>query len=127
MLNDSVPVKTAAKVMQTVIVVDSSRVDYFVQYFDSLYLGAIHTVDTSQIESLDFDMLSHGTPNFATLSNTGLAHQSHLLDIPFYNGFDLYTHAFKKYIRRDGQIRQLIPHQHLQELVILWVRKRNSI
>ncbi len=110
-LNDSVPVKTAAKVVQAVIVVDSSRVDYFVQYFDSLYLGSIHTVDTSQIESLDFDMLSHGTHNFATLSNTGLAHQSHLLDIPFYNGFDMEAHAFQKYIVRDGQIRHLMPHQ----------------
>jgi hypothetical protein len=111
LIKDSIPTKLVAKPVRPLIVVDSSRVDYYTQHFDSLYLGAIHTVDTSQIESLDFDVLSQGVYNYATLSNTGLAHQSHLLNIPFYNGFDMQGHAFQKFIVRDGQVRQMIPHQ----------------
>ncbi len=111
LIKDSLQKRVAVKPVLPQIVVDSNRVDYFVQHFDSLYLGAIYTVDTSQIESVDFDLLTKGIHNYATLSNTGLAHQSHLLDIPFYNGFDMKAHVFQKYIMRDGQIRQLMPHQ----------------
>ncbi len=111
LIKDSIPTKLVAEPVRPLIVVDSSRVDYYTQHFDSLYLGAIHTVDTSQIESLDFDVLSQGVYNYATISNTGLAHQSHLLNIPFNNGFDMQGHAFQKFIVRDGQVRQMIPHQ----------------
>jgi hypothetical protein len=110
-VNDSSNRQAWSKASEVAVAVDSSRVDYYIQHFDSLYLGSVYIVDTSLIESIDFDLLSQGMSNYATLSNTGLAHQSQLLEIPFHNGFDMHAHAFQKYIRRDGQIRQLIPYQ----------------
>ncbi len=98
------------------VAVDSMRVDYYIRHFDSLYLGRLHTHDTSQIHTVDFDALSKGMHNYNTLSNTGLAHQKQILEIPFFNGFDLQHHSYRSYIRTDKDIRYLNPHQPFSDI-----------
>lgn len=93
------------------VVIDSTRVDYFVRHFDSLYLGHTYVADTSLGSVVDFERLSRGIHPFASLSNTGLAHQKLVYEVPVYNGFDMQHHAFSQYIRTDRDIRYLSPVQ----------------
>ncbi len=93
------------------IIIDSTRVDFYIRHFDSLYLGHRYVVDTSLFSVVDFEILSRGIHPYAHLGNTGLAHQKLVYEVPVYNGFDMQHHAFSQYIRTDQDIRYLMPVQ----------------
>ncbi len=108
------------------IVEDSMLVEYFGRHFDSLFLGAVHVHDTLQININDFDALAKGDLMYASLSNTGLAHQPLVYRHNYYNGFDMERHAFRKFIKTDADIRFLMPHKPFTDIHYMMGSKKEQ-
>jgi hypothetical protein len=96
--------------------IDSTQVFYFKQSFDSLFLGAVHSVDTSAFNVTDFDDLEKTSANYATLSNIGTPHKNLVMNNPFFDGYHLENTVFTQIIRNEKHIRFTIPVQPYSSL-----------
>jgi hypothetical protein len=95
---------------------DSTRIFYFQSSFDSLFLGAIHAVDTSSFNVTDFDALEKTNGNFATLSNIGSPHKNLVLENSFYNGYQTENQVFSQILPGFEDIRYVMPLLPFSEL-----------
>jgi len=89
---------------------DSTQVLFFNYSFDSLAFNAIHYTDTALFSATYFDPLDTPFNSYATLSNTGLAHQSILSpNNPGSIGFDMHLPSQEKYIKTEKDVRFFMP------------------
>lgn len=106
LLVDSIPKKR----------VDSTLVLSFHNSIDSLFLGPLKSIDTSDFNVTNFDVLYKQSKNYSTLSNLGSPAQSMVTEYHFNGGYDLKNQSFAHILNNYSNIRYLIPIQAFSEL-----------
>ncbi len=96
--------------------VDSTLILSFHNSLDSLFLGPLHSIDTSDFHVTNFDELYKQTKNYSTLSNIGSPSQCMVSEFNFNGGYDIKNHSFAHILRNYSNIRYLIPVQPFSEL-----------
>ncbi len=89
--------------------IDSAAVTYFRSSFDSLFLGTLHSIDTSIFNATSHDALSNSRTVYSTLSNTGQAHKSMRYRCNTPIGFDMSLPAYSEYIKTENDMACYIP------------------
>ena len=102
------------------IPVDSTFVTYSAYPFDSIFLNAPKSVDTTTFHAADFDYLQCGHTLYSTLSNTGMAHKSMRFDYLHQTGFDMTLPAFSAYLLNEDNMASylsVLPYSEIRYLM----------
>lgn len=100
--------------------IDSTAVTYFRTSFDSLFLGALHYIDTSTFNASNHEALNRERTVYSTLSNTGQAHKSMRFRYLPRVGFDMGIPAFSATIKTERDMAcysPLIPYSEVRYLM----------
>ncbi len=106
--------------------VDSTRATFFNQSFDSLFLGKVHSIDTTLLNFSRFDWMSIDEFGMATLSNTANPARPLFFSSEVYYGYDFYPSAYRLYQRSGEDIRFMQPLSPLTEVSYLMGSKREQ-
>ena len=106
--------------------VDSTLVRYYVSSYDSLFLGNIHTIDTTTLFASYYDPLDEPYAVFQTLSSSGLAYKNLQFSYPSSLGFNQDLSTFSIYLRTSKNIIYPILYQPFTEISYMMGGKKEQ-